>query len=53
MSPIFTDIRKLLEIPGAGTTARAFALQYLAPLVRRDMNVYDELKSTIFGEVAV
>lgn len=47
--PIYTDVRRILSLQGAGTTARAFALQHLAPLVRPGMIVYAELEEDIFG----
>lgn len=48
--PLYTDIRKILGIANAGTTARAFAEQYLAPLVGPELKVYAELESDIFGD---
>jgi len=47
---MYTDIRRLLEIGGAGTTARAFALEHLAPMIRPGMAVYAELETAVFGE---
>ncbi|GGC78880.1 hypothetical protein GCM10011512_01880 [Tersicoccus solisilvae] len=45
--PMYTDIRKRLSLGGAGTTARAFAIQHLAPLIRPPMRVYKELKADL------
>jgi hypothetical protein len=50
---IYTDVRRLLGITGAGTTARAFAEQHLAPLIRPGMRVYAELELAVFGEHSV
>lgn len=46
--PISVDIRRALGLTGAGTTARAFAEAYLAPLISPGTGVYDELRSDIF-----
>ncbi|WP_181447562.1 MULTISPECIES: AAA family ATPase [unclassified Rhodococcus (in: high G+C Gram-positive bacteria)] len=48
---IYTDVRKKLGILGAGTTARAFAEQYLAPRLRPGLTVYSELHEDIFGSI--
>lgn len=46
---IYVALRRLLGLTAAGSTARAFAEQSLAPLVQPGMSVYEELESDIFG----
>lgn len=46
---IYTRLRTLLALTGAGATWNAFARDTLAPLVSTDMTVYAELRRDIFG----
>lgn len=47
---IYVEIRKALSLGQAGTTARSFAEDKLAPLIDPDMDVYQELRRDIFSE---
>lgn len=47
--PMYVDIRRALALTQAGSTARSFAEDVLAPLVKPSMGVYQELKRDIFG----
>lgn len=46
--PMFVEIRKALSLGRPGTTARSFAEDKLASLVRPDMAIYQELRRDIF-----
>ena len=46
---MYVQIRKHLSLTASGTTARAFALESLAPLLEPGMKAYDELCTSIFG----
>ena len=46
---ISTKLRSLLGITGAGSTAEAFSRDTLAPLVKPGMDVFEELRVSIFG----
>lgn len=47
--PMYVEIRKALGLRQAGTTARSFAEDKLAPLIRPEMSVYQGLRHDIFG----
>jgi predicted ATPase len=46
--PMYVEIRKALSLGQPGSTARSFAEDKLAPLVRADMAIYQELRRDIF-----
>lgn len=45
----YANLRQLLNLLGAGSTAKAFMRDTLAPLITPGMSVYAELKRDIFG----
>lgn len=46
---MWVAMRKVLALRQPGTTSRSFAEDWLAPLIRSDMDVYQELRRDIFG----
>ncbi len=48
--PMYVEIRKALGLSQSGTTARSFAEDKLASLIRPEMTVYQELRRDIFGD---
>jgi hypothetical protein len=46
----YNEIKRILQLTGAGNTAQAFMRDKLAPLITPDMNVYAALKRDIFAE---
>jgi len=46
----YTRVQKILDLPAAGSTSTAFLRDTLAPLVRPETSVYQQLKSDIFGD---
>ncbi len=48
---IYNECRRILDLTNPGNDARAFMRDTLAPLIKPDMKVYEELKRDIFGSV--
>jgi hypothetical protein len=46
---IYTKAKQRLAMTGVGNDAKAFERNVLAPLITSDMQVYDELRVSVFG----
>jgi len=47
--PFFTNVRRMLRLTRSGSSTDAFLADTIAPLIRRGMAVYAELRTDIFG----
>jgi hypothetical protein len=46
---ITVECRRILGLTQAGNTTEAFLADTLAPLIRSEMQVYEDIKKDIFG----
>jgi hypothetical protein len=47
---LYNECKRILKLTGCGSTAGAFMRDTLAPLVKRHMKVYHQLRADIFGD---